>query len=73
MHPYIVFVFAHYYPEGGWKDVLCDKEGHVRSFEGIDEARRAAQEKAGGPWHNDVYQIVDLRTGTVVETDDESK
>ncbi|MCK1315410.1 hypothetical protein [Bradyrhizobium sp. 23] len=60
---YIVFLFAGYYPDGGWDDMRG-------SFDTIEEAAdfaRASRDHDDRPWT--YKQVVDIETGEVTMID----
>ena len=66
MKRYIVFAYYSYEGSGGWNDVLTDDtDGIVRSFDTIEEAKKA-EEVATAKDRFDCSHIVDLQTGQIV-------
>jgi hypothetical protein len=60
--PFVVFIFDVNKPAGGWEDVLC-KENKVVRFEDADTAAKLARRNLP---KNGKYQVVDLRTGSLI-------
>jgi len=63
MKRYLLFFYERFYPRGGWHDL-------TGQFHTLEQAKEVAKAKSCGVRHDDYYQIVDMATRTVVDTND---